>query len=223
MNELQPIWRFVQRWWWLMLIPPAVAAALTLPTLLSRPVSGGYAAQFKYTAAMTSANVSPRDGDFQDVWIASEYTVNAFTEWVRGSSFRAEIQALLPDVDLAPLGIASDNARSIGQVQMSHPDAAALERIANAAITVLQTRNQAYFPHLGPEPATVTIIDAPVVVAAPPPLVNRFEPFIRVGLALIVGVLLAALAELSNQRVRDPADVEGAGVRLVGRIPRGRR
>lgn len=220
MNELQPIWRFIRLWWWLMLIPPVVAAALTLPTLLSRPASGGYAAQLKYTAAMTSANVSPRDGDFQDVWIASEYTVNAFTEWVRGSSFRAELQTLLPDVDLVPLGIASDNARSIGQVQMSHPNAAALERIAAAAITVLQTRNQAYFPHLGPEPATVTIIDAPVVVAAPPPLINRFEPLIRIGLALVVGVLLAALAELTNQRVREPADVERAGLRLLGRIPR---
>ncbi len=220
MNELQPIWRFVRLWWWLMLLPAVVVAALTLPPLLERPTSGGFAAQFKYTAAMTSANVSPRDGDFQDVWIASEYTVNAFTEWVRGSSFRAELQALLPDVDLAPLSIASDNARSIGQVQMSHPDAAALERIATAAIQVLQTRNQVYFPHLGAEPATVTIIDAPIVVAAPPPLVNRFEPFIRVGLALVVGVVLAALAEATNQRVREPADVERAGLRLLGRIPR---
>lgn len=220
MNELQPIWRFVRRWWWLMLIPPLVAGALILPSLLQRPSGGGFAAQFKYTAAMTSANVSPRDGDFQDVWIASEYTVNAFTEWVRSSSFRAELQALLPDVDLAPLGIASDNARSIGQVQMSHPDATALERIAAAAIEVLQRRNQAYFPHLGAEPATVTILDAPVVVAAPPPLVNRFEPFLRVGLALVIGIGLAALAELSNQRVRDPADVERTGVRLLGKIPR---
>lgn len=223
MNELQPIWRFVRRWWWLMLLPPLVAGALILPTLLDRPASGGFATQFKYTAAMTSANVSPRDGDFQDVWIASEYTVNAFTEWVRGSSFRAELQARLPDVDLAPLGIASDNARSIGQVMMSHPDAAALERIAAAAIEVLQTRNQVYFPHLGAEPAVVTIIDAPTVTPAPPPLVNRFEPFIRMGLALLVGIALAALAELSNQRVRDPADVERVGLRLIGRIPRERR
>lgn len=226
MNDLQPIVRFARRWWWLMLLPVLIVGAFLLLTSLRPTGLTGlpplyYSAQFRYTAAQVGSNVAPRDGDYQDVWLASEYTVNAFTEWIRSSTFRTELQTLLPELDLTRLGISSDNARSIGQVFLSYPDGDGLQRIAEAAITVLATRNQAYFPHLGAQPAEVTLLDAPVVSAAPPPLVNRFEPFLRLGLALIVGLMLALLAEGLDGRVRYDDDVTRAGLRILGKIPRG--
>jgi capsular polysaccharide biosynthesis protein len=223
MTELNAIWRMLRRWWWLIILPPLVVAALSLPAFLGRgsAVSGGYAVQFKYTAAQQTSNLPPRDGDYQDVWLASEYTVNAFTEWIRSSTFRQELGAVLGNqANLGALGIATDNQRSIGQVQMSHPDSAQLEAIAAAALVVLQTRNQAYFPHLGEQPALVTVIDAPVVTPAPPPLTNRFEPLIRVAIGLAGGLALAVAFEYADRRVRYNDDIERYGLRVLGRIPR---
>ena len=106
--ELKLIWRMLRRRWWLILVPVVIAAVLTVPQLLNRgsAVSGGFAASFKYSAAQQTSNLPNRDGDFQDVWLASEFVVNAFTDWVKSSSFRAELAAMLgDDVDLSQLDI----------------------------------------------------------------------------------------------------------------------
>jgi hypothetical protein len=220
--ELRLIWRVFWRWWWVIVIPPVVVGALVLPRLLNRETGGGgFYTQFKYTAAQIDSNVQPRDGDFQDVWLASEFTVNAFTEWIRSSTFRDELALQLgADVDLGALGIATDNARSIGKVEMSHPDEAVLTKIAQASIVILQTRNQDYFPHLGGEAAQVTIVDAPRVVASPPPLTNRFDPIIRVGIALMAGMLLALVFEYLTPFVRHSDELEGMGMRVLAKIPK---
>jgi capsular polysaccharide biosynthesis protein len=209
----------------LILIPVVIVAFVAVPDLIRNEQigSGGYTTSFRYSAAQEQSNLPTRDGDYQDVWLASEFVVNAFTDWVRSSTFRQELQTLLGDtVDLAPLGIASDNNRSIGVVIMSYPDRATLEQIASAAIVVLQTRNQAYFPHLGDAPAEVTLIDAPVVVPAPAPLTNRFAPVIKLGVALFVGLCLGLLAEYLDQTLRTADEVESAGLRVLASVPKHR-
>ena len=40
-----------------------------------------------------------------------------------GSRFKDEIAALVPDANLAALGIRGDNARSVGRIDLSYPDA----------------------------------------------------------------------------------------------------
>lgn len=220
--ELQLIWRMVKRWWWLMLLPPLLTTALTIPRLLNSVTGvGGFTTSFKYSAAQDKSNIETRDGDYQDVWLASELAINAFTEWLTSSTFRAELAtALGTDIDLAPLSIVADNARSIGVVYLSYSNGPQLAQIAEAAITVLQTKNAIYFPHLGGVNATVTLVDAPIVVPAPPPLTNRFEPFIRIALAALAGIGLAALFEYSDTRVRDADDIERLGVRVLHKIPK---
>src|SRR5690606_12328132 len=109
---------------------------------------------------------------------------NAFTDWVQSTSFRDELTAEVGNADLlAGLGIAANNDRSIGIVYMSHPDELALTRLESAAITVLETRSQNYFPHLGDTPAQVTIINRPGISPAPPPLTDTFEPILQLGVA----------------------------------------
>ncbi len=222
MTELLPIWRILLRRWWVILLPPLVIGALSLPQLLGRSnASGGFVTSFKYSAAQDSSNIAQRDGDFQDIWLASEFVVNAFTEWIRSSSFRQELAFALGDsVDLSTLGIASDNARSVGVVQMSHPDGAQLETIVNTAITVLQTKNALYFPHLGETNAPVTVLDAPVVTPAPPPLLNRFEPLFRIGLALMAGLFFAVFLEVLDSSIRYPDEVERTGITVLAKIPK---
>lgn len=222
MDELRWIGRFMARWWWLMLLPVVVVAALTLPSVLrGEATSGGFATSFRYTAAQTASNLPNRDGDFQDVWLASEYLVNALTEWVKSSSFRAELATVLGDTGaLDSLNIASDRTRSIGLVQMSHRDADTLARLADAAVQVLRERAPAYFPHLGDGAAQVTLLDVPTIAPNPPSLPNRFEPFIRLALGALLGMVLAALAELSDRSIRYPDELERQGLVVLARIPK---
>lgn len=223
--ELKLIIRMLLRRWWLMLIPVVIVAIFAVPDLIRNEQvgSGGFTTDFRYSAAQGQSNLPNRDGDYQDVWLASEFVVNAFTDWVRSSTFRDELQSIVgTEIDLAQLGIAADNNRSIGLVDMSYPDGDILAQIANAAIIVLQTRNQAYFPHLGDAPAEVTIIDAPIVDAAPPPLTNRFAPVIQLGVALFIGFCIGLLAEYFDQTLRTEDEVEAQGLQVLASIPKHR-
>jgi capsular polysaccharide biosynthesis protein len=221
MNEFIRLIRIMLRRWWLIVIPVVLVGLVAVPALL-RPDAqgGGFATSFRYSAAQ-ELNLPERDGDYQDVWLASEFVVNAFTEWVRSSTFRDELQeALGEDVDLSLLGIASDNARSIGVVQMSYPDGELLANIVEQAIYVLQERNQVYFPHLEGESARVTILDAPVVVPAPAPLTNRFAPLLQLGIALVLGIGLTLLADYFDPTLREADELTQYGVDVLARIPR---
>jgi hypothetical protein len=220
--ELRMIGRVLLHYWWLILTPTLVTTALVLPDLLSRnTAAGGYSTVLRYSAAQEPAAQPPRDGDYQDIWLASELTVNALTAWVQTDSFRHEIAQLLgSDADLGPLSIAADNERSIGQLFLSYPDETLLQQIAETAIEVLQTRNQIYFPQVGSAPAAVTLLDDPVIDAVPPPLTNRFAPLIRVALGLIVGVGLAFLAHYLDPSLRRREDVEALGLAVIGSLPR---
>lgn len=224
--ELILIFRVLMRWWWAVVIPVAVVAIFVVPDLLrvSPATSGGFSVTLRYSAAQIASNLAPRDGDYQDVWLASELTVNALTDWVRSGSFRDEIGQQLEanggEIDLAGLGVAADNKRSIGQLFLSYPDAAQLAAITEAAIEVLKNRAQAYFPQLGSEPAAVTILDTPQVVPAPPALANRFAPLIRLAVALLGGVLLAFLVEYLDPTLRRREQVEALGLPVIASIPR---
>lgn len=226
MNDMLQTIRLILRRWWLIVIPVVIVAVVAVPRLLNNETAGagGYATLFKYSAAQEEANLPNRDGDYQDVWLASEFVVNAFTEWIRSSTFRDELGAVLGDsIDPGLIGIATDNARSIGVVQMSYPTADGLEQIAQAAIDVLQTRNAAYFPHLGGQNADVTIVDAPVIVPNPPPLPDRFGPIIQLGLAFFFGLILAFIAAYTDPYIRDENELKSNGFQVLAKVPRGRR
>lgn len=188
--ELLLIVRILRRWWWLVVIPVAITAALALPSLRAAP-SGGFSQTITYSAMPVLDAIPRTDGDYQDIWLSSELTVNAFTDWILGERFRAEIAALVPDANAAAIGIAAQNAHSVGRIDLSYPDADGLQAIGDAVVTVLSTRSQDYFAQLGGEPAVVTVLGQTPVTPALPPLVDRFGALIRVGLGLIAGVGLA--------------------------------
>lgn len=221
--ELRLIGRILLRYWWLILIPTAIAAIVVLPGMLNRsPAAGGFSTLIIYSAAQQPEAQPPRDGDYQDIWLASELAVNALTAWVQTGSFRQEIAALVDEasIDMSPLAINADNQRSVGQLFMSHPDADALAVIAGAAIDVLQTRNRDYFPQVGDAPAAVTVLSEPVIAPAPPPLADRFGPVIRIGLGLLAGLGLAFLAHYLDPTLRRREEIEALGLRVVGTLPR---
>lgn len=224
--ELVLFAKVLMRRWWLVLLPVAVAAVIVVPDMLKDgpTAPGGYTTVLRYTAAQVLEAIPQRDGDYQDVWLASELTVNAFSEWVRSSRFKDEVAVVAAEagvtINLAALSIAADNERSIGQIFISWSNDAELAVIAQAVVEVLQTRSQDYFPQLGDAPARVTLLDAPHIVPTAPPLADRFGSILRLGVALIAGVGLALLAEYLDSALRERQDLERLGLRVIGTIPR---
>jgi capsular polysaccharide biosynthesis protein len=226
--DLIDLVRVLLRRWWLILIPTVIAAGLTIPSLftMQSTVSGGFSTRFSYSAAQNLEAIPRSEGDYQDIWLSSELTVNALTDWITSSSFADEVAAHLQTQGLElPAGsligrFAADNERSIGQVFISWSDETQLAAIAAAAIAVLETRNADYFAQLGGTPAMVTLLDAPRIAPAPPPLTDRFGPFIRIGLGLIAGLALALLAHAFDPMLRRKQDVEALGLPVITTIPR---
>ena len=220
--ELMLFFRVLLRRWWLVVIPVVVVAVVVIPQWLrERSTSaGGYTVTVRYTAAQSASNVTPRYGDYQDVWLASELAVNALTDWVRSSSFKDEIGKKIVDLDAAGLGVAADNKRSVGQLIMSYPDEKGLVAITQAAMDVMKTQAQNYFPQLGGQSAQVTFLDAPVITAAPPPIANRFAPLIRLVLGLLGGMALAFLWEYLDPFVYRREQVEAVGLPVLASIPK---
>lgn len=223
--ELMRYIRILLRYWWLVLIPVAITAAVSIPALLRGPAAtGGFTTMIRYSAAQQLEAIANRDGDYQDVWLASELTVNAFTDWIRTSGFanavisRAEAQGV--EVNPAALGFAADSQRSVGQLFISYPEAEALATIAQSAIAILRDESATVFPQLGGEPAELTVLDEIVIVPAPPPLADRFGPLVRIALGLAAGLGLAALAHYLDPVLRRRDDLEAAGLTVVGSIPR---
>lgn len=223
--ELVNIARILLRRWWLILIPVIITTVWAAPDILNRRASsGGFTTVINYSAAQQPEAMPPRDGDFQDIWLASELTVNALTAWVQTSSFRHEIALKTAEngleIDPAAIGISADNERSIGQLTLSWPDADQLAIIAQAALDVLAERNLTYFPQMGSAPADVTVLDELNIVPAPPPLANRFAPFIRIGLGLLAGIGLAFLAHYLDPTLRRREDVEQLGLPVIASLPK---
>ncbi len=224
--ELQRLLRAFIRRWYLILIPVVIVGAYVGYQVATTPptVGAGYTTVVRFSAAQNFDAIPNRDGDFQDIWLSSELTVNTLTEWILTSSFKREVAARSAGygitIDAAALQTASDQERSVGQMFLSWPDAAELEIIAQAALDVLREDSQRYFSQLGDEPAQVTVLDDIVVVPAPPPIVDRFEPLVQLGLAVIVGLGLATLAEYADPTLRNLDDIEQTGLQVLVSVPR---
>ena len=223
--EYKEIIRVLIRRWWLIVLPVVLSAVMSLPDLLrdGASVNGGFTTQIRYSASQ-QLNLPDRDGDYTDIWRASEYTVHAMTDWARSSSFRAEISSILGDGQAAldGLRIAADNVRSVGVIYMSHLNGETLGAIADAALLVLTNRSQSYFPQLEGEAAQVTILDQPAIVASPPALPSRFAPVLRLGVALLIGLALAVFAEFVDPTVYHQDDLRRLGMPLLASIPKER-
>ncbi|MFW5692174.1 MAG: hypothetical protein ACOCX3_02360 [Chloroflexota bacterium] len=224
--ELILIIRVLLRRWWIVLIPIVIVGVWVAPDLLATGgESSGFTTTFRYTAGQDLDALPNREGDYQDVWLASELLVNAFTEWITSNRFAEEVAIAVAErgLEMNPgaLAIVADNERSVGQISLGWPQDEELVIIAAAVIDVLQNRNQAYFgPQLGNVPAEVTILDEPRIAPAPPPLTDRFGPLLRLALAAVLGVGLAFLVEYLDPTLRDRDELERLGLPIVGSIPR---
>jgi len=217
--------RILLRRWWLIVLPIVLSAVIAIPELIGggSEAPAGFTAEIRYSAAQ-KLYLPQLEGDYTDVWTASEYTVHALTDWVRSSSFRHEIDSVLGDAEVAlgSLGVAANNVRSVGVVYLSHTQSESLRAIADAAVLVLTSRSQSYFPQLGGEPAQVTILQQPTITAPPPAVTNRLAPFIRLGIALMIGLAIAFFAEFVDPTIYHQDDLRRLGMPILASVPKER-
>ena len=220
--EYTELIRIVLRRWWLIVLPVVLSAVIAIPEFISESgrASGGFATEIRYSAAQ-KFNLPERNGDYTDVWLASEHTVDALTDWARTSSFRTEVNNQLADADVSldGLQVAADKVRNVGVVYFSHSDRETLDAIADAAVLVLSNRSQIYFPQLGGEAAQVTILEQPAIIASPQSIVTRLAPFIRLAVALFIGLAIAIFAENIDPTIYHQNDLRRLGMPLLGSIP----
>ncbi len=225
--ELIALWKMFLRRWWLIVLPAIAALALTLPEVLQTPATG-------WTTSVTLTAAQPPDSDeatYEDSsftpWTASEYLVNALADWVRTTTFAEEVSAAVAEtagyeIDPGAIrgSVAADNTRSVMRVYLSWGDAEQLEALARAAVDVLQTRNQDYFPQLSAEPAQVIALDDIHLAPVGPGLLDRLRPLIKVALALAAGVALAAVVEYLDDSIYGRGDLEDLEWAVLAEIPR---
>jgi uncharacterized protein involved in exopolysaccharide biosynthesis len=214
----------LRRWWWLILLPALVVGGIGLATYRRPPLT--YGATVRFTASLPpSAQEEGFDPTYYS-WLTSEYIVGSLSDWIRTGAFAQAVSDELaargtplpaPAVQGA---LASDYVRSQLLLFVNTGDPEQTRRIAEAAITVLQTRSGEAFPQLGGVDATVTALDSPNVGASAPGLRAMLDLPVRLGLGLAVGVALAFLAHYADPFVRSRRDVEDLAIRVLGEIPK---
>ncbi len=224
--ELRGLWKIVRRRWWLIALPALAALAYAVYGYLKVPPAGGYSTSIHFTAAQP-----PRGGDtlYEDTryypWLASEYVVNALTDWVRTNSFAREVSAVLAaegrDIPAWAIqgNLAVDNARSVMVLTLNWNNPDDLQAIAEAASTVLKERSTDYFPQFGEEEVRVIALDEPVIGPVPPSITARLNPLIRFGLGLAAGAALAFLVEYLDPTLHERAEVERMGLPVLAEVP----
>jgi hypothetical protein len=230
--ELRTLWKLVKRRWWLMAIPALAALVLTLPSLknvVSPPVT--YSVRVRLSAAAPpEAEIEGVTTPYEDTvyvpLLASEYVVVNMPHWITSDTFAAEVSRVLDEQGTGiPAGnlegaFFADSFRSILTLYVSWDDAAEIRDITQAAITVLQTRNQTYFPQFNAVPVEVVALDAIDVVEAAPPITVRIAPLLRIAVGLVAGVALGVLVEYLDNTVYDGADLEALDLPVLAEIPR---
>lgn len=223
--ELRESWIILRRWWGVVLTPVLVAALFSVPALLNRAEAAPVYSITLLYSAFQDTNALPRpDGNYEDVWVSSELLINAFSDWLKGSTFRDELASALAaqavTFDSAQLAVAADNDRAVGMIVFTYPDVSVLETIATAAITILNERSNVYFAQLGTAPAQTRLLSQSAATPQNPPLPSRFGPLIQIGLALVAGIGLAALAHYLDPVVRLRRDIEDSGLPVLAAVPR---
>jgi len=223
--ELRRYWTILRRYWGLALIPAVVVLIAGLVTW--RPAPTVYNAGVRFIVGQQpGAAAADLDEQRYYNWLTSEYIVNGLTDWVRGGRFAEAVSDTLAEqgIDAPPGliqgGLAVDNARSMLTVSLTMGDPELLQHALDGVITVLTEDNAVALPQLGGETAVLTQLDEPVVNAIAPGIRGQLDLPLRVVLALVVGLGLALLAHYLDPTVRDRAELERAGLLVLGVIPK---
>ncbi len=240
MDDLRTYFLIIRRWWWVAAIPVVLVSALTARQLMQpetvAPANVTHEAVRNFVVGLPPVETGA-SSDFDPInssWKTSEYMVAGMYDWVRSRGFAESVQvALAADgidytVDELETAIDAGFARSRFDliVELDTPDN--LAAIVDASTEILQTQNNTIFTQNGGVNMTVIPLgDAQIETVVAPGISvasnSLLDAIIRVGLALVFGLLLAFLAFYFDPKIRTKRELEELGLSLVGEIPRGSR
>lgn len=219
--ELRTLLRILKRYWYLIVIPPVLVGIFTAITYRAPAPSYTSTLRFSVGYAPEQQTTTLYDRKYP-AWLTSEYIAGGLSDWAKTGDF-AQAVANVAGGDMTAGEVAgalvSDHLRSIVVLYLNGGSPDRLTAIGNAAIKVLQVRNNVVFPQNG-EGAVVTALDGVVVAPAPPSLRTRLDIPIRIGLGLALGVVLAFLVWYFDPHIRDRADAEAIGLNIIAEIPK---
>jgi capsular polysaccharide biosynthesis protein len=219
--ELRTLIKIVKRYWYLILIPPILVGIFTVITYRAPAPNYTSTLRFSVGYAPDQQTTSLYDRKYP-AWLTSEYIAGGLSDWAKTGDFAQAVAIAAGNsisADEVAGSIVSDHLRSIVVLYLNGSDADRLTAIGNAAIKVLQQRNNVIFPQNG-EGATVTALDGVVAAPAPPSLRARLDVPIHIALGLALGLALAFIAWYFDPRIRDRADAEAIGLDIIAEIPK---
>jgi capsular polysaccharide biosynthesis protein len=227
--ELREYWQILIRRWW---IP--VVLTLLVGLFSAWQLRPWQAPPPTYTASLrmligvlplVEADVASYDPRYF-AWLTSEYLVDDFTEVVSSELFAHAVNQRLAAQGIEiPAGLIRGSANTGRQhriiaLSFNWGDPAQLTLIADATAAELSENATTYFAQLGTERAAVSLLDSPTVAVIGPDLRRRLEFPLRLILALVAGLGLLFIVEYLDTSVRQPRDLEGVGLPVIGTIPK---
>jgi capsular polysaccharide biosynthesis protein len=219
--ELRTLLKILKRYWYLIILPPLLVGVFTMITYRAPAAAYTSTLRFSVGYAPEEQTMSLYDRKYP-AWLTSEYIAGGLSDWAKTGDFAQAVAAVAGgEITAGEVAgsIVSDHLRSIVVLYLNGGNPDRLTAIGNAAIKVLQVRNNVIFPQNG-EGATVTPLDSVVVAPAPASLRNRLDIPIRLALGLALGVVLAFLVWYFDPRIRDRADAEAIGLNIIAEIPK---
>ena len=217
--ELRQYWHIIQRRWWLVAALPLIVLVISLVTYQAPATL--YQVTMRFAVGIEGGEpVSAVSGEGRsDAWLASEYLADDLSEVLKGGDFAARISQQVGFG--VPAGtISASREHRIMTVSITWGNRDQAQAIAEAVGAVVKDGGADYFPQLASAEARAVLIDGPGIGQVGRSLKDKLDLPARLFVALVAGVALAFLWDYLDDTVRDRADLESLGTRVLGEIPR---
>jgi capsular polysaccharide biosynthesis protein len=223
--ELRNYWSILRDRWWIVVALAVLAFAFSL---VARPeYQAGYTAELR--VGVKPASSLPAGGyysaEYYD-YLASEYLVDDVGAAIETNAF---LQSVLDQLKSRPGGapfgsIATKKMHRVLTISVTSGNPKDATDIATTIGQTLTDPNGTFWKQLVSTNPDVSIIQPPIIVAAPGEKRGFLDIGLKTALGLLAGLGLAFLFEYLDDSLRGKADVERAlGLPVLGEVPRDRR
>lgn len=225
--ELKLYWHILWKRAWIPALLLVVVGLVSWLTRQTPPTT--YSTTMRFTVGVKPQEIANQyNYDSYYAWLSSEYLADDMTAIVSSQAFAEDVNRRLEEMGSLtriPAGsiggvTMAEKQHRILRLNMSWGNAAELNDIGRAVVTVMEQDSPKYLTQLGTPGALIQVIDPPAPPAAnSPSLTQRLDLPVRLLLALVAGVALVFLLDYLDDSVRGRADLESLGLAVLAEVP----